>query len=125
MNRPCRYLAFLLSWAACVAAQAGAAPYEAQPTDRSATAFLKRLAAREGMGLSWQLPRDYRIVDADRFNQNARLAAATSLDDAVAHVLRLLNEELPQERPAFACTRAFGHTAVVVVRRETPCPAAP
>jgi hypothetical protein len=98
-----------------------AGSFEAVPTDTSATVLLKRLAAKEGVALRWQMPRDYKIGNAERFNTAAGLDDAKNFDDAVGKVLALLNKNRPEDRPAFACRRTHGKTPVVVVSRTTPC----
>jgi len=97
-----------------------AGSFAAVPSDTSATVLIKRLAAKEGLTMSWHLPRDYKIGNADRLNAAAGLDDAKNFDGAVGKVLALLNKNRPEDPPAFAC-RSTGQASMVVVSHGAPC----
>lgn len=113
-----RALIALSLLASGVAGTAAGGGFAAIPSDTSAKVLLTRLAAKEGLSVKWQLPRDYKIGNADNYNRAAGLDSATSVDDAAGKMVALLNKNRPEDPPVHACRQPDGKGSVIVVRLQ-------
>ena len=120
-------LAFVLVMLACTASAKDTGRYVALNGDKTVRTMVERWAAQDGQVIRWDALYDIEIHNADGFTQKASLQSASTLDEAVQRVVRLLAEESVSGEihghpmPLTPCIYSEGKVHMVIQTMDAPC----